>query len=215
MNALSSKVGGKPVHFHARLISSSHLLVTPNVLVVPAMGFLKLTKREIARATQPEQYSYVMVDGPRNQHYLKKDKKGEEPLVYLANNRTLIQTLVAAPRLPKFPEVPTFTDEQLGSDGRGQYEFDLDAPDDTTPLSPRKRDALSPTKKRKYRAAWEAQGESWRLQVIPALVPVFVRLWHKTRALREADALPPPRAIECNCGAAVLCTVTVVRFTSK
>ncbi|KAJ7127206.1 hypothetical protein C8R44DRAFT_830670 [Mycena epipterygia] len=149
------------------------------------MGFMKLTKREKAQALDTEEYSYVLVDGPSNPHYLKKDKKGQEPLVYVANNRTLIQRLVAAPRLPQFPEVPTLSDKQLASDDLGQQ----------------------------YRAAREAQGEAWRLEVIPRLVHVFIRLWHKTRGLREADALPPPREIPCSCGAAVSCTVTVVRFT--
>ncbi|KAJ7697062.1 hypothetical protein B0H14DRAFT_2418321 [Mycena olivaceomarginata] len=59
------------------------------------------------------------------------------------------------------------------------------------------------------------QWESWQLQVIPALVPVFVQLWHRTRRLREADALSAPRKPACDCRSSILCKVSVVRFTGK
>ncbi|KAJ7300840.1 hypothetical protein DFH08DRAFT_615037, partial [Mycena albidolilacea] len=58
------------------------------------------------------------------------------------------------------------------------------------------------------------QWESWQLQVIPALVPVFVQLWHRTRGLREVDALPAPSKPTCDCRSSILCKVSVVRFTA-
>ncbi|KAJ7083561.1 hypothetical protein C8R44DRAFT_753418 [Mycena epipterygia] len=184
------------------IVLKIHLLHTPSVLPMPAMGFMKLTKREKAQALDTEEYSYVLVDGPSNPHYLKKDKKGQEPLVYVANNRTLIQRLVAAPRLLQFPEGTNAVRRAAGVRRPRTVQF--------RPGWPRRHHPNFPTQ---YHAAWEAQGEAWRLEVIPRLVHVFIHLWHKTRGLREADALPPPREIPCNCGAAVSCTVTLVRFT--
>ncbi|KAJ6505116.1 hypothetical protein C8R45DRAFT_786755, partial [Mycena sanguinolenta] len=60
----------------------------------------------------------------------------------------------------------------------------------------------------------ENQNESWQQQVIPTLVPVFVRLWHRTRELRDADVLPYPGRSACACGFTTRCTVSVVRFTA-
>ncbi|KAJ6574191.1 hypothetical protein B0H19DRAFT_889037, partial [Mycena capillaripes] len=81
--------------------------------------------------------------------------------------------------------------------------------------SPRKPDAASPSKANRHRAALESQWRAWQVQVIPALIPVFVRLWHKTRGLRDADALARPRAGgKCSCGKTVVLKLSVIHFTS-
>ncbi|KAJ7495182.1 hypothetical protein FB451DRAFT_1387239 [Mycena latifolia] len=180
------------------------------------MGFTKMTKREKQRALDKNRWSYVMVEGPRNSHYLEKPKKGQEPLVFLANNRTLIQKFmpVASPsKLSQFSEVPQVSDDLLASDDLGRYEFDPNNDDfDTTPLSPRKPED-SPTKRNHQRANVEAQGQAWQIDVLPALVPVFLTLWHKTRRLRDADALVLPSRPHCNCGKSTWCKILVLRFT--
>lgn len=180
------------------------------------MGFGRITKREKARAVQPQEWT--MQEGPRNSHYLSKAKAGREPLVFLANNRTLIQQLVPAgstSRLPQFSEIPALSDDLLASDQLGQYTFEEDSDFDTTPLSPRKA-GDSPTKKKRHRANLQKQGEAWQEEVIPESIPVFLKLWHKTRGLRDADALTAPKRSSCEtCDKWVVCKVSVLRFTSK
>ncbi|KAF7353564.1 hypothetical protein MSAN_01546700 [Mycena sanguinolenta] len=80
-------------------------------------------------------------------------------------------------------------------------------------LVSRRRAANPPTKKR-HQANRENQNETWQREVIPALVPVFVKLWHRTRGLRDADALRPPGRSACACGLTTLCKISVVRFTA-
>ncbi|KAJ7809346.1 hypothetical protein B0H14DRAFT_2867323 [Mycena olivaceomarginata] len=103
---------------------------------------------------------------------------------------------------PLVCEFPVFSPVPSRSDDLDAYDFDDDNAF-TTPSSPQKGGMESPSKKR-HRATHTAQWESWQLQVIPALVPVFVQLWHRTRGLREADALP----------ALANLLVSVVRFTA-
>ncbi|KAJ7496475.1 hypothetical protein FB451DRAFT_1162624 [Mycena latifolia] len=180
------------------------------------MGFTKMTKHEKQRALDKNRWSYVMVKGPRNSHYLEKPKKGQEPLVFLANNRTLIQKLMpiaSSSKLPQFSEVPQVSDDLLASDDLGRYYFDPNNDDfDTTPLSPHKPED-SPTKRKHHRANVEVQGQAWQIDILPALVPVFLTLWHKTRRLRDADALVLPSRPHCNCGRSTWCKISVLHFT--
>ncbi|KAJ7753343.1 hypothetical protein DFH07DRAFT_744528 [Mycena maculata] len=157
-----------------------------------------------------------MVEGPCNEHYLKKPKKGQEPVVHLANNRTLIRKLVPASTVSQFlqhQEVPALSDDLFASDDLGNYNFNSeDRFDVTTLLSPRKR-VDSPTKHR-HRATQIAQWHTWQEDIIPALIPVFIRLWHTTRCLRHSDALPcPTTTTPCECRNPVVCQISVVQFT--
>lgn len=174
------------------------------------MGYNKVTKAQKKRVFEKSTGTTTLVDGPQNSHYLKKAKKGEEPVVFLSNNRTLIQRVIPTPLVCEFP---VFSPVPSRSDDLDAYDFDDDNAF-TTPSSPQKGGMESPSKKR-HRATHTAQWESWQLQVIPALVPVFVQLWHRTRGLREADALPAPSKPACDCRSSILCKVSVVRFTGK
>ncbi|KAJ7859935.1 hypothetical protein B0H14DRAFT_2745682 [Mycena olivaceomarginata] len=173
------------------------------------MGYNKVTKAQKKRVFEKSTGTTTLVDSPQNSHYLKKAKKGEEPVVFLSNNRTLIQRVVPTTLVREFP---VFSPVPSRSDDLGAYDFDDDNAF-TTPSSPQKGGTESPSKKR-HRATHAAQWESWQLQVIPALVPVFVQLWHRTRGLRETDALPTPSKPACDCRSSILCKVSVVRFTA-
>ncbi|KAJ7697423.1 hypothetical protein B0H17DRAFT_1130398 [Mycena rosella] len=181
------------------------------------MGRIKITKSQKRHAFMEEGWTSVMMEGPRNSHYLAKSKPGQEPLVFLANKRTLIQQLVPAAstsRLPRFAKVPSVSDELLASDDLGEYSFDNDLDFGTTPLSPRKADARdSPTKRGRHRANLVSQVATWQNKIIPPLVCVFTRLWHKTRGLRDADKLAMPSREECSCQRSVKCKISVVQFT--
>ncbi|KAJ7433095.1 hypothetical protein B0H11DRAFT_2259785 [Mycena galericulata] len=121
------------------------------------MGFGKITKKEKRRAQ--EQLTAVLVEGPQNAHYLTKPKKGQEPVVFLGNNRTLIQTLVpasAAPRFAQHQHVSALSDAQLAGDALAPPSSDYNEDFDTTPLSPRKQHA-SPTKGKRHK---NTQGRS-------------------------------------------------------
>ncbi|KAJ7432680.1 hypothetical protein B0H11DRAFT_2260229 [Mycena galericulata] len=179
------------------------------------MGFGKITKKEKRRAQ--EQLTAVLVEGPQNAHYLTKPKKGQEPVVFLGNNRTLIQTLVpasAAPRFAQHQHVSALSDAQLAGDALAPPSSDYDEDFDTTPLSPRKQHA-SPTKGKRHKNTQAAQSVSWQRDVIPALIPVFVRLWYQTKRLRDADTLSVPtrRRGLCGCANLVVCRMSIVRFT--
>jgi hypothetical protein len=45
----------------------------------------------------------------------------------------------------------------------------------------------------------QQQWRNWTYDVLPKLVPVFLRLWHETESLRTTDelALPPTRPCAC------------------
>lgn len=156
-----------------------------------------------------------MVEGPRNSHYLKKSKNGEEPLVLLANNRTLIQKLVPAATVPQLgdaPEIPAVPDDYLASGDALDAAYDDEY---ITPRSPRKRE--SPRKEKRHRTTKAAQWVSWQRDVIPKLVPVWVHLWYQSKGLRSADRLPVPcrKPTRCACERSTVCTISVVQFTSK
>ncbi|KAJ7154030.1 hypothetical protein C8R43DRAFT_1126688 [Mycena crocata] len=129
------------------------------------MPLLKMTPAEKRRARERENDTVAIVDGPQHTHYLSKTAAGQEPVMHLANNRTLVQK-----RVPK------------SSSGR-------------------RRDVMH--------SKWVA----WDQQLIPRLIPQFVRLWHKTQGLRNADdlSLPSPRACHCS---SIQCKITLVRFTT-
>ncbi|KAJ7868928.1 hypothetical protein B0H14DRAFT_2728412 [Mycena olivaceomarginata] len=133
------------------------------------MGYNKVTKAQKKRVFEKSTGTTTLVDGPQNSHYLKKAKKGEEPVVFLSNNRTLIQRVIPTPLVCEFP---VFSPVPSRSDDLDAYDFDDDNAF-TTPSSPQKGGMESPSKKR-HRATHTAQWESWQLQVIPALVPVSV-----------------------------------------
>ncbi|KAF8144173.1 hypothetical protein K438DRAFT_1993154 [Mycena galopus ATCC 62051] len=117
--------------------------------------------------------------------------KWEEPTVFLSQGRTLI--------------------EKTGPAKSSVQEFPADDDAFTTPSSP-VRGTESPTKKR-HHATRVTQDQAWQLDVLPALIPVFVNLWHKTRGLRDADALPLLGRTDCSCGSTIVCKISVVRFT--
>ncbi|KAF8187991.1 hypothetical protein K438DRAFT_1972679 [Mycena galopus ATCC 62051] len=118
----------------------------------------------------------------------KSGRQGEEPTVFLSQGRTLIEKTGPAKSLSSVQEFPAVSsiwrDLDLGSSDLWDFEDDDTF---TTPLCPVKG-TESPTKKR-HHATRVTQDQAWQLDVLPALIPVFVDLWHKTRGLRDADAL--------------------------
>lgn len=178
------------------------------------MVYGKPTKREKEKAAEQREWQTRLVDGPQNAHYLKKPKPGEEPVVFLAHKRTLIQK--SGPPLPSVQDFPSFAEVSSIAHNVAAASSDFDFEHDdafSTPSSPQKG-SESPTKRR-HQGNRENQNESWQREVIPALVPVFVRLWHRTRGLRDADGLRPPGRSACACGLTTRCKVSVVRFTGE
>ncbi|KAF7337379.1 hypothetical protein MSAN_02264000 [Mycena sanguinolenta] len=158
-----------------------------------SMAYGKPTKSEKNKAKRKERPT--VVDGPQNAHYLKKHKPREEPVAYLPHRRTLIEKS-GPPLVQEFPPITSFAEDSYIAHNVAAASSDFDFEDDeafSTYSSPQKG-RESPTKKR-HQANRENQNETWQREVIPALVPVFVKLWHRTRGLRDADALRPPRQI--------------------
>ncbi|KAF7334903.1 hypothetical protein MSAN_02360300 [Mycena sanguinolenta] len=177
-----------------------------------SMAYGKPTKSEKNKAKRKEQPT--VVDGPQNAHYLKKHKTGEEPVAYLPRRRTLIEK--SGPSLvQELPPIASFAEDSYITHNVAAASSDFDFEDDeafSTYSSPQKG-RESPTKKR-HQANRENQNKTWQHEVIPALVPVFVKLWHRTRGLRDTDALRPPGRSACACGLTTLCKISVVQFTA-
>ncbi|KAJ7083574.1 hypothetical protein C8R44DRAFT_652030, partial [Mycena epipterygia] len=62
----------------------------------------------------------------------------------------------------------------------------------------------------------EAQWRRWQAEVIPNLLPHFVRVMHQTKSFRDYDALelPARSSMPCTCISSRTCKVAIVRFTS-
>lgn len=175
------------------------------------MGILKFKQKDIARAQRKSEWKPALVEGPRAPHYLSQPKPGKGPVVYLANGRTLIQTLVPGSSRRSDLDVFGQPDDSAPSENLGNFFFGDDV-DIETPRSPRKQGGPSPSKQRKA-----DQWTTWQETVIPGLRSVFLELWHKTKGLREADSLTPPSRPKspCPCGKGTLLRISVVAFTSK
>ncbi|KAJ7108362.1 hypothetical protein C8R43DRAFT_1091874 [Mycena crocata] len=176
------------------------------------MPLLKMTPAEKRRARERENDTVAIVDGPQHTHYLSKTAAGQEPVMHLANNRTLVQKRVPKSSVQEFPQhaaVPLC--DGLGGRDVDHTEFEDDA--FTTPMSPQKIGADSPSKSGRRRHVMHSKWVAWDQQLIPRLIPQFVRLWHKTQGLRNADdlSLPSPRACHCS---SIQCKITLVRFTT-
>ncbi|KAF7344368.1 hypothetical protein MSAN_01917800 [Mycena sanguinolenta] len=165
------------------------------------MAYGKPTKSEKNKAKRKERPT--VVDGPQNAHYLKKHKPREEPVAYLPHRRTLIEK--------SGPPLDSYIAHNVAA---ASSDFDFEDDEAFSTYSSPQKGRESPTKKR-HQANRENQNETWQREVIPALVPVFVKLWHRTPGLRDADALRPPGRSACACGLTTLCKISVVRFTGE
>lgn len=133
---------------------------------------------------------------PRPSQILAKTPASKvEPLIYCANGQTLSQRLARA--ASKTPQTPS-----------RQH----DPPNDATPHVSEFFPSQSPSKP--HRAGpplREKQWKRWTYEVIPKLVPVFLRLWYKTESLRNTQGLELPRPAPCGCKTRLL-DVAVVRM---
>ncbi|KAJ7149089.1 hypothetical protein C8R43DRAFT_1128849 [Mycena crocata] len=175
------------------------------------MPLLTKTRGEKKRAREREKHTVAIVEGPQHAHYLTKPAAGQEPLVHLPNNRTLVQKLVPRSSVQDFPQ---HSMPPPSEDFAAAHHFAEAAAVDNyvTPLSPSKGAGASPSKRGRHRDGLQSQWATWDRELIPRLIPDFVRLWHKTQGLRHADKLSLPVAKTCHC-TSVLCKITVVRFT--
>ncbi|KAJ7182224.1 hypothetical protein C8R43DRAFT_1115874 [Mycena crocata] len=175
------------------------------------MPLLTKTRGEKKRAREREKHTVAIVEGPQHAHYLTKPAAGQEPLVHLPNNRTLVQKLVPRSSVQDFPQ---HSMPPPSEDFAAAHHFAEAAAVDNyvTPLSPSKGAGASPLKRGRHRDGLQSQWATWDRELIPRLIPDFVRLWHKTQGLRHADKLSLPVAKTCHC-TSVLCKITVVRFT--
>ncbi|KAJ7866947.1 hypothetical protein B0H14DRAFT_3442077 [Mycena olivaceomarginata] len=108
------------------------------------------------------------------------------PTIYCANGQTLGHRLIRP--LPKTPQTPQTPSRQRN------------VPSDASPYvaeyhpSPNKQKARAQGPRLR-----QQQWRNWTYDVLPKLVPVFLRLWHETESLRTTDelALPPTRPCAC------------------
>ncbi|KAF8177163.1 hypothetical protein K438DRAFT_1978804 [Mycena galopus ATCC 62051] len=134
---------------------------------------------------------------PRTSNVLAKEAPPKlEPLIYVANGRALGQRLTrplkSSPKKRKGPAT---------ADDPSTYFMEY-VPSE------------SPTKVRCNTAAAKRsnQWRQWTHDVIPKLVPVFMRLWHDTQSLRHSEGLELRETTPCSCKTRTL-RIAVVRMT--
>ncbi|KAF7334340.1 hypothetical protein MSAN_02378900 [Mycena sanguinolenta] len=157
------------------------------------MAYGKPTKSEKNKAKRKERPT--VVDGPQNAHYLKKHKPrgGTRRIPATPAHANREKWSAAGARVSP---IASFAEDSYIAHNVAAASSDFDFEDDeafSTYSSPQKG-RESPTKKR-HQANRENQNETWQREVIPALVPVFVKLWHRTRGLRDARCATTPRQI--------------------
>lgn len=176
------------------------------------MPLVKPTKKEKANARLKLNFAPVLVPGPQAPHYLRKPKKGQNPLFFGGNSTTFVERLVpsaAGPSSASPSKTSTFANFESPEDIPLLYKDDFD----TTPSSPRKdNEGPSPSK---YRETRNTQWETWEHTVIPRLVHIWARVYFQTKALSELDKLPPParKSESCSCTSQRVCKISVIRFT--
>ncbi|KAF8149681.1 hypothetical protein K438DRAFT_1910421 [Mycena galopus ATCC 62051] len=134
---------------------------------------------------------------PRTSNVLAKEAPPKlEPLIYVANGRALGQRLTrplkSSPKKRKGPAT---------ADDPSTYFMEY-VPSE------------SPTKVRCNTAAAKRsnQWRQWTHDVIPKLVPVFMRLWHDTQSLRHSEGLELRETTLCSCKTRTL-RIAVVHMT--
>ncbi|KAJ7484357.1 hypothetical protein FB451DRAFT_1392915 [Mycena latifolia] len=158
---------------------------------------IQLTKKERRSAQQPRDYRTHPGPSVAHPQATIPPHISSRPNIILPNGRTLEQ-----PRLPPLLRHPVFTilnaDEQIPEDDRYMVALERTPPPD-------------PTQHQRKRAA---QWRRWQLEVIPNLIPHFVRIMHETKSLRDCGDLALPTGIPegCSCVAARVHKIAIVRF---
>ncbi len=111
-----------------------------------------------------------------------------EPLIYSANGQTLSQRLTRGARKPK--------KKQDGATPHVSEYFPSQSPSKATRVGP---------------PLGQKQWKRWTYDVIPKLVPVFLKLWYETESLRNSTGLELPTPSACACKTRML-EVAVVRM---
>lgn len=165
-----------------------------------------------ARTSATSSPSYLAIPGPSVPHYRRRIQTyiRDRPDVFLANGRTLIQ-----PRLP-----PLFGHVGLAETTR-QRNADEDRPNvdagEEDPFLLASERSPPPADRTQHRRKREAQWRRWQGEVIPKLLPHFVRVMHQSKSFRDYDALelPAGSSTPCACASSRTCKVAIVRFTGK
>ena len=163
----------------------------------------RLSKAERAAAAAP--ISYLPVPGPPVPHPLARVPQhvARRPQILQANGRTLVQ-----PRLPPLYSHSTFG---AGDSSNATEDPDDDRYDarDIIPSESNRPPTPDPTQHRRKR---EAQWRRWQGEVLPNLLPHYVRILHETKSLRHADDLRPAPRTACACIVRVF-KIAIVHFT--
>lgn len=186
-------------------MSGKPFTVPPLFIPHPAMVRISRAELQVA-ASSP---SYLPVAGPSVPHHLRKVRSSirDRPDVYLANGRTLVQ-----PRLPPLFGHVGLVERPVGRRDADVSERNTDAGyDDPFLLAPQR--TPPPADRTLHRRKREAQWRRWQGEVLPNLLPHFVRVMHQTKSFRDYDDLEIP-ARSCAC-ISKKCKVAVVRFTCK
>ncbi|KAJ7113865.1 hypothetical protein C8R44DRAFT_740749 [Mycena epipterygia] len=164
---------------------------------------VRLKAHERARAAALP--SYLAVPGPSIPHPRQKvpGHISRRPDILLGNGQTLVQ-----PRLPALYAHSAFTPVNSDRDEADYDQRDILPSDGNIPPTPRR----DPTTHRRKR---EAQWRRWQGEVLPGLIPHYVRVLEQTRSLREFDKLPHrTRTNVCVCLNTKVSKIAIVHFSS-
>ncbi|KAJ7079204.1 hypothetical protein C8R44DRAFT_754712 [Mycena epipterygia] len=164
---------------------------------------VRLKAHERARAVAPP--SYLAVPGPSIPHPRQKvpGHISRRPDILLGNGQTLVQ-----PHLPALYAHSAFTPVNSDRDEADYDQHDILPSDGNIPPTPRR----DPTTHRRKR---EAQWRCWQGEVLPGLIPHYVRILEQTRSLCEFDKLPHrTRTNACVCLNTKVSKIAIVHFSS-
>ncbi|KAJ7476801.1 hypothetical protein FB451DRAFT_1397036 [Mycena latifolia] len=163
------------------------------------VGGIRLSKKERQATQQPR--DYWALPGPRVPHPRANIPAhiSSRPDILLPNGRTLVQ-----PRLPPLLRHPVFA--STADDGQN-------VEDDRDMVAPQRTPPPDPTQYQRKRAA---QWRHWQQEVLPNLIPHFVRIFDKTKSLRYCEELPLPTGASsrCDCIGGKVHKIAIVRFSS-
>lgn len=173
---------------------------------------MRFSDAELALEPKATPRAPFRVGRPRN--LLQKQKPSQpEPLIFLANGQTLSQRLVRPrPGQVGWQDPPRANVPSVHSSPT-KHGVDVTLPTEDNNFTADFVPSQNPATPRVAQQKRTNQWQRWTHQVIPELVPVFIKLIHDTTSFRDTAALALEEPPSCACAKRRL-DIAVVRMLS-
>lgn len=182
----------------------------------------RLSKKQKAELQARSALRPALVAGPAVPHPLNRNRRrGNQPLVFLPHNRTLVETLLPPLVVPEdeneeeqflhsdLPDIPLEDNAIAPEDDENQQS-------DAELQSPRKRRRPEQSPEKRHRTIRATQTQVWMNVMIPRLVDVFMDVFWRTRSWGKMKALEELYPPICTCGyPGAPLTVVIMTFTGQ